>query len=179
MSGSRVDVDQAAVLDAVVAQLIGNCALPAGAQLTDKTCFITNYPELPTPATDDVMITVSPEGGTFQPELFIGGAQKQCTENSGILVSIWSRFKAERQFRDRQILCDEARGLLKIKKSVLRCLAGADLQANYPPGTGGTNAFLRQWLIPTQAFAPDHPKDEPYAGLTIRFSADFDWDLTS
>jgi len=179
VSGSRVDIDQAAVLDAVVKQLIDNMVLPSGDGLTDKTCFITIYPELPTGAQDEVIVTVSPEGGTFPAGMIIGGGQKQCTEESGILVSMWSRFKVDRQFRDRESLCNETRGLLKLKKSLLKALCAVDLQANYPPGTGGTNSFLRQYLIPTQAYAPDHPKEEPYAGLTIRFQADYDWDLTS
>lgn len=175
---TRVDVTQDVVLDSVVNTLIQGITLPGGAGLTPKTCYITIYPEVPLNTQDQLIITVSPEGGSFDESMFIGGEQNQVVEVSSVLVGIWSRYKTDREGRDREVLCDQVRGLYPIKGKVLRCLAGVDLQVNYPAGTGGTVSFLREFLRPTRAYAPQHDKESPYAGQIIQFSLSWDWNLT-
>jgi hypothetical protein len=173
---TRVDVDQSAVLEAVVKQLIN--AYPGGG-LSDKTCYLADEPDAPEDPVDDLYITVSMGNGTFNNALFVGGGPKQCSEETQVIVSIWCRVESDEPGHNKEALTNRNSGILRHKARVLRALAGADLQINYPENAGGTNNFLRQWLIPITATVPEKKNENGYSGLAIVFGADFDWDLTS
>lgn len=174
MSGSRVDTDQADVLQAIVDLLIGVGYL----NLTDQTCFMTIYPELPNQPTGNYYVTVSPTDGTFPEQFQIGGGVNQCTEETGVLVTIWSQLKLDRNGRDVRMLTDDTRGLLRLKKKVLRALVTADPQVN-TPGQGGTNSVLRNLMLARRCAVPEHDPKNGYGCIALLFEVVFDWDLTS
>ena len=166
---ARSDTEQADVLDAVVKKLIDNIPL-----LSDKNCFISILPKPPYKVSDSLFLTVSPTAGNFPEDLLIGGGQNQCTENSGVLVTIFSRYMAQRPDHDRDSLSDQTRGILKMKREVLRQLTALDLEWE-------GSKILRSEMIPTDA-SPAEPVQDPgenLVQLTIRFSTDFDWNLTA
>lgn len=174
---TRVDVDQSTVLESIVNTLINTLTLPAGLGLTPKTCYLTLYPDLPLNTQDQLIITVSPEGGTFPEGMQVGGSQFQCTEEAHVLIGIWSRYKTDREGRDANVLNDMTKGILRTKGKVLRCLVGMDLQANYPPGSAGVVGFLREFLLAVNSYAPDHKPEDAYASVVLRFKISWDWNL--
>lgn len=182
MAVTRVNVDQSTALKAVVDTLIKN--YPDGT-LSDKTCFAAYSMDKPENPSDDLYITVSLGGGKFNGALFVGGGPKQTCEECQVIISIWVRVATDQPGHDEDALSSRPLGILRIKANVLRALAqgpiggAADLQANYPEETGGTNNFLRQWLVPVLSTLPEKPDEDGYASIALTYQLDFDWDLTS
>lgn len=166
---ARVDSEQADVLDACLAKLITD--IP---QLSDKNTYISILPYPPVKITDNLFVVVSPTDGTFPEELVEGGGQNQCTEVSGILVSIFTRFAAYREGREREALSENTRGILRMKRLVLKSLTAADLSFN-------ANLVLRSLVIPKVSGPPDFadPNDKALIQVTIRFEVTWDWSLTA
>lgn len=164
---NRVDTDQADILDAVVARLINQID-----RLNDKTCFPTmDDKEPPYKPADEVFVAVCPTGGTFPEEFTDGGGAHQCTEYSGVIVTIWSRIHTDRAGRDREALANFTRGLFRLKKLILKALCSHDLTFN-------GDWILRNMIAPKISGPPDRVGEEGLSKIPINFSTDFDWNLT-
>lgn len=167
MPFNRVDTEQADVLDAICAQLI--TSIPA---LSTKNTFISILPVPPQLPADNLFLTVSPTGGNFPEEFTAGGGQWQCTEDAGVIVAIFSRYQADRPGHERDLLSEFTRGILRMKKLVLKALVGQD-------PTWNTNFILRNLLAPQTAGAPDYVGDEQLVQVPLKFQTIYDWNLTA
>jgi hypothetical protein len=166
---SRVDTEQADVLDAIVARLLDQID-----SLSDKNCFISLLPNPPYKCPDNLFVTVSPTAGTFPAEFLDGGGQNQCVEATGVLVTIFSRYMASRPGQDRETLSDQTRGVLRLKRLILKALTDHDLQF-------GGNLILRDPILPTDSGNTD-PVEQPGQNLVqlpLKFALAFDWNLTA
>lgn len=165
---ARSDSEQADILDAVVARLVDQVDA-----VSEKTCFIAITPVPPYFPADNIFVTVSTTAGTFPEDLLVGGGINQCTERTGVLVTIFSRKRTDRAGQDREVLNEETRGLLRLKRAVLKALTGHDLQWQQ-------SNVLRSLLLPTES-SPGEPVDaegNKMTAISIRFSIEFDWNLT-
>jgi hypothetical protein len=164
---ARADTTQADILDAIVRRLIDQID-----PLTEKTCFIGILPDgAPYRPADNLFVVVSPTGGQFPAEFVDGGGSQQLTENSGVLVTIFSRLMSQRQERDREGLASETRGLLTLKRQILRALTAHDLE-------WGGQKILRSLLVPSESSPADPAREvDNLVQLSIRFEVSFDWDL--
>ena len=89
------------------------------------------------------------------------------------MVKVFSRIGLDRVGYDVYALMDEARGLLSLKASILRALVGGDPQFE-------RNSIMMNQIMAKNSAAPNQSKLDPsYVELSIMFSADFMWDLTS
>lgn len=176
---TRVDIDESAVLIAFNAAIRGGVTLPDGGSLDEKTCFLSFYSE-PVKFPDLTFITVSPGAGIFPEQFQVGGGQHQCTEEMEIDVTIWNYHGPNQYGHDATKLVDAARGIFPLKNKILRAIVAADLQANYPLGTGGTQPFLRDLVLAVRTSKPEHVRTEngnSYVQLIITFKVVFDHDL--
>lgn len=178
---TRVDINETAVLEAFVNRLRG-LTLSEGNGLTEKNCYISTTDE-PNNWKDTVMVTVCPGAGIFPEAFQVGGGQHQCNEELEIVVTIWDRHTSAEAGNDESLLIDKVRGVYSIKKKILRQLVTADLETNYPEGTGGVNQFLRDLVFVTRCSKPVPMGVEGlnanYMKMSISFKVSFDHDLTS
>lgn len=172
MSGSRIDANKADILISVVNLLIKQ--VPDF--LSDKNCYISMYPELPYNFADQWAICVSPMGGTFTPGHQAGGGKSQCTEESSIFVTIFSRYKADRAGRDINALADQTRGVMRLQQHILAALVVCDPQVP-TPGQSGTDSVLRDLMEALESSNPEHDNSKDYISYGTRFSMNFDWAL--
>lgn len=163
---ARVDTEQSDVLDSFVKRLL-DC-IPA---FSDKTCFVSINPDPPYAVRDNTFLTVSPTGGVFPEEFTDGGGAEQCTEESGVIVTIFSRFQCNRPGDEREALSEFTRGVFRLKKQVLKAITSQDL-------TWGARRILRNLPRPKNSSPPDNADKDGLTKISVSFSADFDWDLS-
>lgn len=164
---ARVETEQSDVLLAIVDRLVDQ--IPA---LSRKNCFISILPNPPYKVPDNVFVTVSPTGGTFPEDLLVGGGAHQCNESAGVLVTVFSRFMAQRTGHDAASLTDFTRGVLRMKRLILKALTAHDLQFE-------RNSILSSLMLPTDS-GPPEPIGDPAENLvqvSVKFGTDFDWNL--
>jgi hypothetical protein len=165
---ARVDVEQVAVLTAVVTRL------QTVLSLNDRNCYpVARSQDVPTiPPGGDYWLTVAPGGGTFVDEEQAAG---NVTEDSEIVVSGFTRIKTDSTSHDAYLLMDDARGLLAVKKLILGALVGQDLVDE------DGNTFLRWLLHARRCDGPDlivAGRDGVNCGVVrVSFGVQFDWSL--
>jgi hypothetical protein len=162
---NRVDGEQGDLLDAVVKALIDNVP-----QLSSKNAFISIYPSPPYKVPDNVFVTVSPGASSFPEEFIVGGGQKQCAEDATVLVTIFSRFQCNQAGQERNALNEQTRGVLRMKRAILKALVAADLTVNAQP-------VLRNLVMPKQSGAPEYAGEEQLISVALSFGLTWDWDL--
>lgn len=167
----RIDIDQITVLQAVADRLIASVATTPA--LNDSTCFLSLQPLPPVMLPSNLFLTVAPIEGRFDSGLHDGGGIYQTMEEAGVVVTVFSRVHLDRGGRDGKQLSESARGLLTIKRLILKSLSGHDLL------TSGGSTFLRNLMAPMRCDAPGKIQEEGnlIGYLPIYFSTDFDWDL--
>lgn len=168
---SRVDTEQATLLERIADYLRKQLRLNA------RRCFETLDPLHPViPPGGDYFLSVAPGDGTFDVEHQVGGGADQLTEYGEVVVTIYSRVKLDSTDHDEIIMRDASRGLLSLKKTVLKTLVGYDLALE----SGDT--ALRQTLYAKRYTAPTMGQQDGsgigVAFLSITFGVDFDWDLS-
>ena len=168
-AGSVCPTDQVTVLDAVVARL--RASLSEFADPT--TCFVSDTPWPSVEVNDNLFCTVAPMSGQFDGELPIGAGQQGIVESSMVQVTVWSRLMLDRLERADIQFSDDPRGLLSLKKRVLKALAGTQLF-----DTGG-NPLLIEWMRPIRSLHPPAKQHEDdFSSFAIQFESTFDWDLS-
>ena len=169
---ARVNVNQIEVLEAIAEHLAQELGLDP------RQAYVTLSPENPAiPPGGDSWYAVSPGEGRFDTELATADVREQLNEDTVVSITGYTRLFLDDADRDAQLLLEETRGLLAVKKSILDAMAGADVKLD----DGDT--FLRELMTPQFASAPQKgtidPDDLclPIAWISVDFSCSFDWDL--
>ena len=168
---TRIDVTQSAILDRLVDFL--RAELPLG----ERSCYLTINPAaVPViPKGGDYFVTVSPGPGRF-----VEGEQVpvNVTEEWSITVTAFTRIKLDSTDHDKQVLLNAARGLIVLKRRLLKALVGVDLAIE----ADGAEGFLRNLLFAKSATRPEHGQwtggEQMLSWISVDFGVDFDWDLT-
>src|SRR6185437_6609409 len=98
---------------------------------------------------------------------------EQLYEVMFVTVTVYSRLKTDRAGTEEHLLRDSRRGLLQIKKRVLRALVGKDLEDEEG------NHFLREFVCVRRAGRPEYDNKKGIGWLQLTFLLGFDWDLTT
>ena len=164
-----IATNQVDVLAAVVTRLKAAVTELDG----DSLCYVSDYPAPPENVQNDLFATVSPSDGTFDVDLQEGAAANDVREYAGILVTVFSKMKLDRHGRTDSLLSDSTRGLLPLKRKILKALAGHRLQ------DGSSNDLTTSYLYAQKASAPRWDADTKLGVMSLYFSTDFLWDLTT
>jgi len=156
--------DQVTVLNAVIALLQAGVPKLAG----PNTCFLSMDTEPLGNQRQNIYGTVCPMGGSYDGELFDGGAE--AVEHSGVIVTVFSAMKLDRADADVAMLTDASRGLLGLKQQVLKSLVGKMLVDQ------SSNNILLRPMRPLQA---DHPNrhNDTKGKFSLMFETIFQWNL--
>jgi len=164
---TRIDVTQSAVLDRLVEFL--RAELP----LEERSCYLAIEPLSPPviPKSGDYFVTVSPGPGNF-----VEGEQVpvNVTEEWSITVTAYTRVRLDSTDHHRQLMLNASRGLIILKRRLLKALVGVDLAIE----ANGTEGFLRNYLYAKSATQPQWDEKKGIAWIGVDFGVDFDWDLT-
>ena len=161
----RVDISQADVLTAISARLVSQLSLDAA------LVFEVVNPMAPPPVIpgSDTFLTVAVGAGDF---LIEEQATVQCAENADFTVTGYCKISLDDPGRESIFLKDSTRGILPLKRRILKALIGHDL-------VSGSNNFLRDLLYAKRAGAPDYDPEKLVGWCSITFGVHFDWDLTT
>lgn len=171
--------DQATVLKAVMGKLQFDLQDIFG---HESVLYVSDQ-QITVELADNLSCTVAPAQGEFPAAEIDGSAQYQVLENSHFEVTVRSRIQTDQIERSEQAYLDESRGLLPIKKRVLKSLAGQQLysqpeygdQATYDTSTG---ALLWMVLAPSRAVHQSKQAEDEFSEFTVSFSCQFQWDLS-
>lgn len=165
----RIPTDQVTVLTAVVGRLIDQVS-----EFNPANCFLSLETEPDFRLSHPLCCLVSPMGGQFEHDVFVGGGMDAVIEDSGVIVSVWSNLKRDQRGHAGRVLADQSRGLLILKGRILAALAGHDL------ADGDGNQLLVNLMAPRQS---QHPQTgvqvDQLTGFSLMFATDFEWDLTA
>jgi len=163
----RADKTLLDVLASVVTQL--KSALSLG----DNQCYETVEPLAPPviPTGGDYFVTVALGSSSFSEGEQVSG---NITEDATLTVTAYSRIRLDQSKSDKYLFRDTTRGLLTLKKNILKALVGQDLQDASVPA----EEFLRELLRATTATAPNYDYDKQIGWISIDFALSWDWDIT-
>lgn len=160
------ETDESDILVAVLKKLRSDFGLK------ESTCFESVSPLAPElPTSGDFFLTVYLGDGSFDPELFEGGGEDQLTEEVYIAVTIWNRIHTDKANSSAALLRNVRRGLLPLKRKLLKSLAGFDPQVN-------GESVLRELVRPVTSKQPDYDKEKGLGYQVISFAFKWDWDLS-
>lgn len=171
-TGSTVcPTDQQTVLNAVLLKIRTEIT-----QFNSSTlCFLNNNPSS-IEVNDNLFCTVSPENDSFAPDDPVGGADLGIIEVSAFRVTVWSRIELDPLEKEDIAFTDATRGILPLKKLILKCLAGRQLFSDYPTNTV---PLLIEFCRPVVAQHPPHGQHiDEFSSFSIIFEAPFYWNLT-
>lgn len=165
--GPGTPTTQIEVLEAVVARI--------RSQLEqfdeDNLCFLSVDPDPCYEVFQPQYITVAPAEGGLDDGIFDGSGSTN--ELSAVEVTVWSQVKLDREGADVEMLETDDRGLLVIKRQILRALSRHMLLD--PEG----NMILVRPMRLLHAAYPKHRNDDDRGNISMTFSTDFIWDLTA
>lgn len=160
-----IPTTQEAVLQAIVDRLREQL------DLNPSTCFLSIDPEPCANISHNLFLTVSPDGGQFREGEFAGAGENLVIENTHAVITIFSQIRLDRVEHATSFLTDNARGVLTMKRKVLKALAGHILV-----DTDG-NALLVDYLEPVSAPRPQSDRAK-IGDVQLWFSTNFHWDLS-
>jgi len=158
--------DQITVLNAVVALLQASVSALAG----DNLCFLSMHTDPIENYRQNIYATVAPMSGRYDEDLFRGSGN--AVEQSGVIVTVFSQMRLDRPDADTRMLTDETRGLLTLKKQILKALNAKQLQ------DGEGNNILTSVMRPINAGHPGRASEE-MGTFSLAFATDFLWNLSS
>lgn len=164
----RISTNQADVLEAVAARL--REAIPEP-QFTESTCFISIWPVPPEFPPHETWITVAPAGGQFDEGMHDGGGAEVTSEVTSVAVTVFTRCHLDDVSHSARILTEYTRGLLRLKREILRALSAHDLEWR-------GDQILRNLMCPLKSDPPGYNKEEGLGWITVHVSTDFDHNLT-
>lgn len=170
---ARIDVTESTVLARIVARLQGQLSLNA------RQCFETVQADSPPeiPVGGGYFVAVAPGPGSFVPEEQVAG---NITEDWSVTVTAFTRVQLDSAGHDTAVLRDTSRGLLELKRRLLKALCGHDLT------TESGDTLLRQYLYAQHCSAPQigaplragRADGSVWVGwISITFGVSFDWDI--
>ena len=164
-TGYGTPTTQIKVLEAVVKAL--RDAIP---QLQgENTCFLSMDPEPLHEERQNLFATVCPMAGRFDDEIHHGS--DYANELSGVLITVWSGMKLDRPGGDKMMMTESARGLLSLKRLILKALNGLELKDKEG------NTIVCRPMRPLNAGHPQR-RDEDKGSFSLSFATDFIWDLS-
>ena len=109
--------------------------------------------------------------GQFDSEMFAGAGAAGTAEKSGVIVTVFSQMKLDRSDSDESMLLHESRGLLGLKKVILKALSAHSLVDH------SGHQILLNLMEPMNS---GHPRDDGDAvgEFSVVFATDFVWDLS-
>lgn len=161
--------DQSTVLNAILARIQDQVTeFSAG-----NTCFLVIDPEQFEPSErQELCLTVAPNSGDYDQEVFTGAGEDGLIEQSGFTVTVWSKIKLDRHDQSTYALNNASRGLLPLKKKLLKCLT------NWMPTDGTSGApLLTEFIAPVSAGYPVSAT-KGLVTLSLSFSSNWLWDLS-
>jgi hypothetical protein len=170
---ARIDVSQVDLIEAVLLRL------QTFLDLDDRHCYlVARSQDAPlAPPGGDFWATVAISGGMFSEE---EQDYKQCTEDCEVAVAAYTRIKLDSTNHDEQLLLDASRGLIAIKRKLLRALVGHDL-IHGTPVDEYSDTMLRWICHARQASAPDiveiGNEGVLWGRIEVTFGVPFDWNL--
>jgi len=157
-------VTQQEVIDAVMTQLRSSLGLN-----TNQVFEVIDPLAPPSiPPGGDFFVTLAVAHGTFAEHEQVPG---NVTEDGMITVTGYSRIKLDSS-SDTKLLHDDTRGLLVIKRKILKALVGVDLQ------TDAGARFLRELVLAKVSSQPNYDPDKGIGWLSMDFGVSWDWDIT-
>lgn len=163
-----IPTTQTAVLSAVVTRLHAQVSELGN----ESVCFVSDYPYPPPNVASDLFATVSPVDGQFDEDIQVGAGNNSLIEYAGIVVTVFSRMKLDRAGKTESLLQDADRGLLPIKRKILKALASHRLLS-------GSDELLTSYLHALKSSAPRYDPDLKMGVMSLFFKTDFEWDLTT
>lgn len=169
---ARVDVEQSVLSARLTAWLRDQLALPP------NRCYETIDPlGVQAAPGGEYWISIAPGDGQFDESFQEGGGEDQLVEDAVFTVTAYVRIHLDQTGRDEKLLRDAGRGLLSIKKVLLKALASADL------ATEDGDTFLRSTIKIVSASRPQILQENRSGGaylgvIQIDCRASFDWNLT-
>ncbi len=164
-----------AVLEAIVARLRSRIT----EFRNENTCFVSLDPEPEEEQRQNIFATVSPaDGAHYDQAQFIGAGNDGVREISGFTVTVFSGMKLDRPDEQRQLLLHEQRGLLKLKRDILRALLRNDDGSGWMPTNSSGASLLTDFIAPVSAGFPRASASGKYGMLSVTFSANWVWDLS-
>lgn len=162
-----VPTTQKTVLEAVVARLKAEVSELNGESL----CYVSDYIDPPENVQTDLFAQVSPSDGQFDVDIQEGAGENDVREYAGVIVTVFSRVKLDRNGKTESLLVDATRGMLPLKRKIIRALAGRQLSS------GGSDLLVNH-VFAQRASAPRYDRDLRLGVMSIFFSTDFEWDLS-
>lgn len=140
---------------------------------SEATCFISDVPWPAIEIHDTIICTVSPSSAQFVQEEPTGAGPAGVVELASFQVSVWSKIQLDQMERSVLALTDPDRGILVLKRRVLKALAGQQLYS-----TDG-QPLLISYLRPISATHPAAGKaQDEFASFSIAFQGSYYWDLS-
>lgn len=162
--------NQIVVLQAIVDRLRADINDLFG---SEATCFISDVPWPGIDVQDQVICTVSPANSQFVQEEPTGAGPAGVVEMAIFQVSVWSKILLDEMERSAIAMTDNARGVLALKRRVLRSLAGQQLYAS------DGQPLLMSYLRPTSAIHPASGQGKgDFTSFSIAFQGAYYWDLS-
>lgn len=159
---------QSRLLGAVRARIVNACGRYG---LTERTVFVAVEEPHECPAIDnagDLIVTIYPDGGTFDAEAWNGGGRHSLHEHTGVVVSIWTKVQKDECGKAWSTLTDERRGLLTVKSAILDALAGVRLD-----DSDGVSMTADYGMRPVDSSGVQ--KDGRWSCLRLRFAGTIRW----
>lgn len=169
---ARNQATQDQIHAAIVARLIDR--IP---EFSAATCFVSDEPYPGHAPPKSIFCTVSPSDGVFPDGFFAGGGTLTLTEQTEILVSVFSDVRLGESGHAASKIFHARHGLVAYyKPKILRALL-----LDWEP-TFDANELLRDMLSPVRCLGPREfnapGADQPWLQMTLSFSVSFDWDLS-
>jgi len=161
----RVSTDHATILDAVVKRI--RSQIP---EFSGTSCIVSFKPEPAANVDKNLFCTVAPTDGQFELDNQIGGGAENLVEQAGVAVTMFSAMKLDRSDVHESVLMEKSRGLLVLKKKLLKALVGHDLQ------TPNGDYILASQMHALRASQPGED-GQGRVFLQVTFSTDFGWDI--
>lgn len=141
----------------------------------ENLCFVSDK-EWPTVALhENLFCTVCPKSAEFEDGLIIGGGMDGVKEIGVFAVSVWSRISTDQLEHSEHAFLDDERGILPLKKAVLKALAGQQLYSD----PDNTLQLLTEYLRPSHVtHQPIAESEDDFSSFSIIFIGPFYWDLS-
>lgn len=171
--------DHSTVLNAIMRKLQNDLA----DVFSNEAVLYISDQEVSVEMTDNISCTVSPREGQFPSDTIDGAGQYAVFENANIDVTVRSRIQTDQTERSTEAYLDSERGLLPLKKRVLKSLAGQQLYANPTFGTQddydiSQGALLTAVMAPVRASHQSGQLQDEFSEFTLTFACQFGWDLS-
>ncbi len=166
---SRVDVSIVTVWESI------RSLLRDGLELSDDTCFwwIDNGDPPPPSADTNLFLTLTPDGGTFDPGMLQGGGVHQVTVSHTLVVTVHCTNRLDAGGRSDYFLTSES-GMGQMMARVIAILTDADPTTDETTG----NTFVRELIRPIGFSKPERIAEDRYGSVAIHFEVGFDWDVS-